>query len=80
MSIGREIVDHIAGTLGLHLDIGSARSVSGGSINTSYCVRDTTGLRYFLKLNTAASLPIFEAEMDGLQALGGSNSLKVPQP
>ena len=80
MSIGRKIADHIAGTLGLYLDIGSARSVSGGSINTSYCVRDTAGLTYFLKLNTAASLAMFEAEMEGLRVLSGSNSLKVPRP
>ena len=80
MSIARELVDYIAGTLGVHLDIGAARRVGGGSINTSYRVRDTTGLTYFLKLNTAASLAMFEAEMDGLRALGGSNCLKVPQP
>jgi fructosamine-3-kinase len=80
MSITRELADHIAGTLGVHLLVESARSVGGGSINSGFRVSDTTGLTYFLKLNTPASLEMFDAEREGLQALGGADCLKVPQP
>lgn len=80
MSITRELADHIAGTLGVHLLVESARSVGGGSINSGFRVSDTTGLTYFLKLNTPASLEMFDAEREGLQALGGPDCLKVPQP
>jgi fructosamine-3-kinase len=80
MSITRELADHIAGALGVHLLVESARSVGGGSINSSFRVSDTTGLTYFLKLNTPAFLEMFEAEREGLQALGSPDCLTIPQP
>ncbi len=80
MPITRELADYIAGTLGVHLLVESAHRVGGGSINSGFRVSDTTGLTYFLKLNTPAFLEMFEAEREGLQALGGADCLKVPQP
>lgn len=80
MAITHELADQVANTIGVRLRVESARSVGGGSINSSYRISDTAGLTYFLKLNTAASLEMFEAEQEGLRALGGPDCLKVPQP
>lgn len=53
--------------------------VGGGCINRA--VRLTDGVRdYFVKLNDANRLEMFEAEAAGLAALGATNTLRVPEP
>jgi fructosamine-3-kinase len=54
-------------------------SVGGGCINRAIVLSD--GARdYFVKLNDADRLAMFEAEAEGLEALRGAGALRVPQP
>ena len=56
------------------------RPVSGGDINTAYVVADRSGPAYFVKLNTAARVAMFEAEAEGLREIARANIIRVPQP
>jgi protein-ribulosamine 3-kinase len=58
----------------------SATAVGGGSINEAFRLEGTNGECYFLKLNDAQHLPMFEAEAAGLAAIAATNTLRVPQP
>jgi len=53
------------------------RLLSGGCINQGYCIsgQDAT---YFVKLNQASLLPMFEAEALGLQEIQATRTIKVP--
>ena len=53
-------------------------SVSGGSINQAFRISDGQQ-GYFLKLNQANQVSMFEAEALGLQNLAASQSIRVPQ-
>jgi len=55
------------------------RGVSGGDINVAE-VLEGGGRRYFVKLNDAARLAMFEAESEGLAEITNSKSVRVPQP
>lgn len=55
------------------------RSVSGGCINQGYAISD--GQRtYFVKLNQASLVDMFEAEALGLHQMLETNSIRVPKP
>ncbi|VAW74995.1 Ribulosamine/erythrulosamine 3-kinase potentially involved in protein deglycation [hydrothermal vent metagenome] len=54
-------------------------AVGGGSINESYCLQGEDR-SFFVKLNRADLLEMFEAEAEGLQALRQSGALRVPEP
>ncbi|CAI09876.1 predicted fructosamine kinase [Aromatoleum aromaticum EbN1] len=53
-------------------------TTSSGSISRALEIR-AGEQRYFLKLNDAAALPMFEAEVDGLAALAACNAFRVPR-
>jgi fructosamine-3-kinase len=53
--------------------------VGGGCINAAY-VLEAGQRRFFVKVNGAKELAMFEAEAEGLTALGASDSIRVPQP
>jgi fructosamine-3-kinase len=55
------------------------RGVSGGDINTAEML-EGGGRRYFVKLNDATRLAMFEAESEGLAEITNSKSVRVPQP
>ncbi len=59
------------------------RPVGGGCIHSAWCLELADGSRLFAKTNGASSLPLLEAEAEGLQALaaatGGEGPL-VPRP
>lgn len=57
----------------------SRQGVSGGDINTAE-ILEGGGRRYFVKLNDAARLAMFEAESEGLAEIANSQSVRVPQP
>ena len=78
-STAQQIAAHISQTTGQSFQIKSQRSVSGGCINQAMQLSD--GQRsFFLKLNQANQLAMFEAERDGLQEMVASQSIRVPQP
>ena len=55
------------------------RSVGGGSINQAYAV-SSGDHAYFVKLNAASGLLMFEAEARGLVQMAKTRTIKVPQP
>jgi protein-ribulosamine 3-kinase len=61
-------------------EVCAATSVGGGNINETFCLDTTNGERYFLKLNSARHLSMFEAEAAGLDAITTTNTVRVPQP
>ncbi|MBD1896363.1 fructosamine kinase family protein [Coleofasciculus sp. FACHB-129] len=55
------------------------QSVSGGCINQGYAVSD--GQRtYFIKINQASLVDMFEAEALGLQQMQETHTIRVPKP
>jgi protein-ribulosamine 3-kinase len=54
-------------------------AATGGCINRAYTLSDGSQ-KFFVKLNDADKLSMFEAEADGLNAILASNSLRAPQP
>lgn len=54
------------------------RPVPGGDIHQSYVLVALTP--YFVKVNTAGQLGLFEAEAQALQTLAATSTLRVPKP
>lgn len=63
---------------GLKLGQLEATPVSGGDINRAWCLSDGEH-QFFIKTNSPDCLPMFEAEMLGLDALHCSDSIRAPQ-
>lgn len=63
---------------GIDFSRAAMRAIGGGCINRAFEVR-ADGRPYFLKLNNAGALPMFEAEADGLAALAGCGAFRVPR-
>lgn len=59
--------------------VASVEAVSGGCINRAAVLSDGAA-SYFVKLNAPETLPMFQAEEDGLRELAGANALRVPTP
>ena len=75
------IAEHIRQAAGHRFDPAPPRQVGGGCINMALTLRDGGGARaYFVKLNRAGLLPMFEAEAAGLKELAASATLRVPTP
>ncbi|AKG21926.1 fructosamine kinase family protein [Calothrix sp. 336/3] len=55
------------------------RTVGGGCINQGYCISDGDRT-YFVKLNQATQIAMFEAESLGLQQMYDTQTIRVPQP
>jgi protein-ribulosamine 3-kinase len=54
-------------------------SLGGGCINTAMRLHGENS-SYFVKLNRADRLPMFEAEFEGLQELAAARAVRVPRP
>jgi len=73
------IAANIGRTSGQGFDPGVPRAVGGGCINKAYCLGSDTR-RYFLKLNGADRLGMFEAEAAGLAEIADTATIRVPRP
>ena len=56
-----------------------ASPVPGGDINRAYRLNDGSR-QFFVKINDIERLPMFEAEMHGLNVIRDSDSIRCPQP
>jgi fructosamine-3-kinase len=57
------------------------RPVGGGSINQAYALSDEGGRSaYFVKVNQANRIAMFEAEALALKQMAASHTIRVPQP
>lgn len=54
-------------------------ALGGGCINATYKI-EKSGRAYFIKLNDADKLSMFEAEADGLKEIIDSETIKAPSP
>ena len=59
--------------------IRNTASVGGGCINPSARLEAEGGGTYFLKWNASAHVEMFAAEADGLRALAGPGTVRVPE-
>ena len=75
----KEIAAKIAQTTGKPFEIITHRSVGGGCINQVYSVSNGT-LSYFVKVNQAHQIEMFEAESLGLQQMYDTQTIRIPQP
>lgn len=73
------IAEAIGAATGEPFQIQANRPIGGGCINTAAVLSD--GRRsYFVKLNAAERLEMFEAEAEGLEALAAPGAIRVPAP
>ena len=79
MSLHDAIAHAVTQATGDVFKINDWRPMSGGSINTTE-VLEGSGKKFFVKLNAAARLDMFEAEAEGLTEIANSKSVCVPQP
>ncbi len=79
MNLWHTIAQAITEATGERFVAESHHAVGGGCINSAAKVSD--GSRsYFVKLNSALSLTMFEAEADGLRELRKPDAIAVPEP
>ena len=69
----------IAGASGTAFRITSCTEVGGGCINRGYRVAGG-GAVYFVKVNRAGLLGMFDAEAEGLRAIAQTRTARVPMP
>lgn len=74
-----QIANNIVEATEKEFSIISRRSVSGGCINQCYAVTGNTGT-YFVKLNQASFVAVFEAEALGLQQILETDVIRAPKP
>ena len=75
----KQIEADLAIHLGSSLKLQSPQSIGGGSINQAFRVASNQG-DFFIKINSASGLSMFEAEADGLRELSQAQALRIPNP
>lgn len=74
-----QIAEQITQATGKSFQIEKTRPVSGGCINQGYAVSDSEQT-YFVKVNSATQIAMFDAEALGLQQMSDTHTIRVPQP
>ncbi|ASC72483.1 hypothetical protein XM38_034400 [Halomicronema hongdechloris C2206] len=73
------LAEQIANATGERFQLCDRTAIGGGCINQAYRISD--GQRsYFLKVNQASQLAMFEAEALGLKEIYDSHTIRVPKP
>lgn len=82
MTLWNEIGQQIGQATGRKFELNNRKSIGGGCINEGFEITSAGagGDRYFLKLNRAEALPMFEAEALGLKQLAAAQAIRVPRP
>ena len=75
----KDIANRIAKVTGKPFVPDPPQSIGGGCINRSVRLSDGN-LSYFVKINQASLLAMFEAEYEGLLELANSKTLHTPRP
>jgi fructosamine-3-kinase len=73
------VADAISKATGTPFNPGRPHGRAGGCINQAAVLGDET-TRYFIKLNNADRIGMFEAEAAGLDALAAAGAIRVPRP
>jgi fructosamine-3-kinase len=74
-----QIAAHISDITEQPFQVDDRRSVSGGCINQGYAVSNGQQT-YFVKLNQANQITMFEAEAIGLKQMWDTQTIRVPKP
>ena len=74
----RPVIRDLQHRSGIRCDPSRVRVVGGGSINQAFKVPGNPR-PLFVKINRASALPDFEAEAEGLEAIGSAGGLDVPE-
>ena len=80
MGLWNTIAQAISEATGQPFELAGQQGVGGGCINEAARLQGTDGRRYFVKLNRADRLDMFQAEFEGLAELAAPQALHVPQP
>ncbi|NGN96780.1 fructosamine kinase family protein [Grimontia sp. S25] len=64
--------------LGQQFEVEEKTPIDGGDINECYAIA-SGNLRFFVKINSRDSLPVFEAEAESLRHLANSSEVSIPQ-
>ncbi len=80
MSLWAGIAQQVSAETGRRFEMAGYESAGGGCINRTAVLHGKDGRDYFVKLNQATRLPMFEAEAEGLRELGRAGALRVPEP
>jgi fructosamine-3-kinase len=78
-SLWTAIARQISQSTGQPFTVIQRRSVSGGCINQGYCLLGDEK-NYFVKLNQAHQLGMFQAEALGLGKMAATQTIRVPRP
>jgi fructosamine-3-kinase len=73
------IARQITQTTGQPFTVEQRLTVSGGCINQGYCLRGGQQ-QYFVKINQANQLAMFQTEALGLEQIAATDTIRVPQP
>ncbi|MBI4988395.1 MAG: fructosamine kinase family protein [Rhodocyclales bacterium] len=79
MNLAEALSAEISRALGRPFRAAAIREAGGGCIHRAL-VLEGDGERWFVKLNAAEALPMFESERDGLAALAEAGAFRVPRP
>lgn len=79
MPLNEQLSAEISRALGRPFHARIGREAGGGCIHRAL-VLEGDGERWFVKLSAADTLPMFEAERDGLAALAETLAFRVPRP
>lgn len=78
-SLWTAIARQISQVTGRPFTVLQRRSVSGGCINQGYCLLGDEE-NYFVKINQAHQLGMFQAEALGLEEMAATQTIRVPRP
>jgi fructosamine-3-kinase len=73
------IAPQISQATGQPFTVRHYRSVGGGSVNQAYALVDGS-TAYFVKINQASRVAMFEAEAIGLREIADTQTIRAPQP
>ena len=74
-----KIADKISTITGQKFEVKQRHSIGGGCINQGYSISDNN-CTYFIKLNQASGIDMFEAEALGLQQMWDTQTIRIPKP
>lgn len=79
MTAWKTIEQQISRVTGRNFSPATPHPIGGGCINSAVHLQDGEQ-DYFVKLNSARKLAMFEAEQAGLELLAATDTLRIPQP
>lgn len=77
--LAQSIADNISNTLKQRFEIKTSQALHGGDINQAYKITDHDRT-YFVKINQSDRRTMFEAELDGLNQIANTHTIRMPKP